>query len=287
MKTLLLTILLACISWHTSAQKMYLKPSIGIVENPENDSILAAAGYSCMVVSISRYISPRTVSEEAFRKNVALFQQLKTPVYAVNIFIPGELKLVGPKVDEKAVLAYVDSIMYRLSQTGTRLIIWGSGGARRVPEGFDRKVARRQMIAIGKKIAKIGARYNIVVALENLNSSETNFINTVEEALYIVKKVNHPNLRLDADIYHMLKENEPPDILAKTGKYLIHVEIAEKEQRTPPGVMGTNFRPFLSALHKIGYHQKIGIEGRWKNLSEMAAPCLQYLQGQIDEVYER
>lgn len=287
MRTKLLLAFFACLAWSTYAQKTTLKPTIGIVENPENDSILAAAGYSCMVVSISRYISPRTVSEEAFRKNVALFQQLKTPVYAVNIFIPGELKLVGPKVDEKAVLAYVDSIMYRLSQTGTRLIIWGSGGARRVPEGFDRKVARRQMIAIGKKIAKIGARYNIVVALENLNSSETNFINTVEEALYIVKKVNHPNLRLDADIYHMLKENEPPDILAKTGKYLIHVEIAEKEQRTPPGVTGTDFRPFLRALHKLGYHNKIGIEGRWKNLSEMAAPCFQYLQNQIDEVYER
>ena len=148
MRTKLLLAFFACLAWSTYAQKTTLKPTIGIVENPENDSILAAAGYSCMVVSISRYISPRTVSEEAFRKNVALFQQLKTPVYAVNIFIPGELKLVGPKVDEKAVLAYVDSIMYRLSQTGTRLIIWGSGGARRVPEGFDRKIARRQMIAI-------------------------------------------------------------------------------------------------------------------------------------------
>ncbi len=287
MKNLFLTIVIACISWQTEAQQTLLKPTIGIVENPENDSILAAAGYSCMVVSISRFISPRNVSEEVFRKNVALFQQLKTPVYAANIFIPGELKLVGPKVDEQAVLAYVDSIMYRLSQTDIRLIIWGSGGARRVPEGFDRKIARRQMITIGKKIAKVGARYNIVVALENLNSSETNFINTVEEALYIVKKVNHPNLRLDADIYHMLKENEPPDILAKTGKYLVHVEIAEKEQRTPPGVTGTDFRPFLRALHKIGYHNKIGIEGRWRNLFEVAGPCLQYLQGQIDEVYGR
>jgi len=287
MKNLFLMVLFACISGQTQAQKVQIKPSIGIVESPENDSILAAAGYSFMVVSISRYISPRTVSEAAFQKNVALFQQLKTPVYAVNIFIPGELKLVGPKVNEKAVMAYVDSVMFRLSQTGTRLIIWGSGGARRVPDGFDRKIARRQMIAIGKKIAAAGARYNIVVALENLNSSETNFINTVEEALYIVKKVNHPNLRLDADIYHMLKENEAPDILTKTKKYLVHVEIAEKEQRTPPGVTGADFRPYLRALHQIGYHQKIGIEGSWKNLSGMAAPCLQYLQGQIDEVWKR
>jgi sugar phosphate isomerase/epimerase len=176
--------------------------------------------------------------------------------------------------------------MFRLSQTNIRMIIWGSGGARRVPEGFDKKIATRQMIDIGKKIAIVAAKYQVVIALENLNSTECNFINTVEEALYIVKKVNHPNLRLNADIYHMLKEGESPAILKKTKKYLAHVEIAEKEQRTAPGVTGADFRPYLRALRKTGYHQKIGIEGRWKNVSDIAVPALQYLQQQIDEVWK-
>ncbi|MCC6280736.1 MAG: sugar phosphate isomerase/epimerase [Saprospiraceae bacterium] len=287
MRFFLLFILFCGVSRQTEAQKSGLKPAICIVENPENDSILAAAGYSCIVVSIGRFISPRSVSDAAFQQNVALFQRLKTPVYAVNLFIPGDLKLVGPNVDEKAVLSYVDSIMFRLSQTNIRMIIWGSGGARRIPDGFDRKIATRQMIAISKKIADVAARNHIVLALENLNSTETNFINTVEEALYIVKKVNHPNLRLNADIYHMLKEGESPAILKKTRKYLVHVEIAEKEQRTAPGVTGTDFRPYLQALRSIGYHQKIGVEGRWKNISDIAVPALQYLQNQIDEVWGR
>ncbi len=285
MKNLFLLSLFTCVVWNAGAQKSSLKPSVGIVENVESDSVLAAAGYSCLVVSISKYISPRSVSEEAFQKNVAFFRQMKLPVYAVNLFIPGDLKLVGPKVDEKAILAYVDSILYRLSQTDIRMIVWGSGGARRIPDGFDKEIATRQMIDIGKKIAAVAARYQIVIALENLNSTETNFINTVEEALYIVKKVHHPNLRLDADIYHMLKEGESPDILKKTKRYLAHVEIAEKEQRTAPGVTGADFRPYLRALHKIGYHQKIGVEGRWKNVSDIAVPALQYLQHQIDEVW--
>ncbi|MBP6828369.1 MAG: sugar phosphate isomerase/epimerase [Saprospiraceae bacterium] len=261
------------------------KPAIGISENLEHDSLLAAAGYTCIIESIGRRISPRAVSDEVFQKNVATFKNLKTPVYAFNLFIPAELKLVGPDVDEKAVLEYVETVMRRLSQTDTRMIVWGSGGARRIPEAFDRKTAEHQFVAVAKKIARIAGKYGIVIALENLNSGETNFINTVKEALHIVKKVNHPNLRLNADIYHMLKEGEAPGIIAQTRKYLVHVEIAEKDNRTAPGVAGDDFRPYLRELKKVGYHNKIVIEGRWENLAAVAAPALQYLKIQIDEVY--
>lgn len=263
------------------------KPAIGICAGLENDDLLATAGYSCIIESIGRRVSPRAVPDEVFQKNAAIFKTLKTPVYAFNLFIPSELKLVGPNVDEKSVLEYAETVMSRLSRTNTRMIVWGSGGARRIPEGFDRKMAENQFIAIAKKIAGIAAKHNIVIALENLNSGETNFINTVKEALHIVKKVNHPNLRLNADIYHMLKESEAPAILAQTRKYLVHVEIAEKQNRTAPGVAGDDFRPYLRELKKAGYHQKIVIEGRWENLAEIAVPALQYLQNQVDEVYDR
>ena len=285
MKYLLFISLFATLSWTTTAQKTLLKPTIGISESFDNDSIVTAAGYSCIIESIGRRISPRVVNEQEFLKNATVFKNLKTPVHAVNLFIPGDLKLVGPAVDEKAILEYVETVMKRLTQTNTRMIVWGSGGARRVPEGFDKKVATQQFINIAKKVAAVAQKYQIVIALENLNSTETNFINTVKEALYIVKKVNHPNLRLNVDIYHMLKEGEAPAIIAKTKKYLVHVEIAEKDSRTAPGVAGTDFRPYLRELQKVRYHNKIVIEGNWKNLAEIAAPSFQYLQSQIDEVY--
>lgn len=285
MKYLILTCVFANLSWHAYSQQTPPKPTIGMATSLENDSLVTAAGYNCIIESIGRRISPRTVSDEAFQKSIPLFKNLKAPVYAFNLFIPADLKLVGPNVDEKAVLEYVEAIMLRISQTDTRMIVWGSGGARQIPEGFDRKKAENQFVAIAKKIAGIAAKYNIVIAVENLNSGETNFINTVKEALHIVKKVNHPNLRLNADIYHMLKEGEAPAIIAKTGKYLVHVEIAEKENRTAPGVAGADFRPYLRELKKAGYHNKIVIECRWDSLAKQAAPALQYLQNQVDEVY--
>lgn len=287
MKYLFIVTCLWCIAGQITAQKTSLKPTIGISESLENDSILTAAGYSGIIESIDRRISPGKVSDSLFQRNLVLFKNLHTPIYAFNLFIPGDLKLVGPEVNENAVLQYVESVFQRISRTDTRMIVWGSGGARRIPDGFDRKTAERQFVAIAKKIATLAGKYHILLALENLNSTETNFITTVQEALSIVKQVHHPNLRLNADIYHMLKEGEAPAILSKTKKYLVHVEIAEKEDRTAPGVAGTDFRPYLRELKKLGYHRKIVIEGRWKNVSDIAVPALQYLQNQIDEVYSQ
>ncbi len=277
--------LFAALPCQAQAPKKHLQPGIGIAVSLQNDSLVSAVGYTCIIESLGRWVSPRAVSEEVFQTNIAIFKGLKTPIYAFNLFIPGDLKLVGPTVDEQAVLEYVDTVLRRVSRTNTRMIVWGSGGARRVPDGFDKKTATRQFIAIATKIAVVAQKYNVVLALENLNSGETNFINTVQEALYVVKKVNHPNLRLNADIYHMLKEREPPAVILKARKYLVHVEIAEKDNRTAPGVGGTDFRPYLRMLKKAGYHQKIVIEGSWKNFADIASLSLNYLQKQVDEVY--
>lgn len=68
---------------------------------------------------------------------------------------------------------------------------------------------------------------------------------------------------LCADIYHMLKEAEGVDIIEKAGGYLVHCDIAEKENRNPPGELGQDFRPYLIALKKIKYAGKIIIESMW------------------------
>jgi sugar phosphate isomerase/epimerase len=262
-----------------------LSPAIGIVQNIENDSLLQRYGYSYLVESVGKLISPRTVTDDQFQSNVLKIKNLRVPMYAFNIFIPGELKTVGPDVNEAAVLTYVDKVFQRCQATGVSRIIWGSGGSRRVPDGFDRTKAKEQFVSIAKKIAEKASHYNITLALENLNSTETNFITTVEEALDIVKKVDHKNLRLCVDVYHMLKEGEPPSSILKTKGYVIYCEVAEKEGRTPPGVQGDDFRPYFTALKQVGYNDKIMIECRWENVAAQGETAFQKLRSQIQDVY--
>jgi sugar phosphate isomerase/epimerase len=261
------------------------KPEIGIAQGLEHDSLLYNSGYLYIVESINKLISPRNVSEEQFTQNLATLRKLKTKVYAVNLFIPGDLKLVGPEVNEQAILSYAAQVLLRCKLAEIKMVVWGSGGARRVPDGFDREKAKEQFASIAQTIAVIAKKHNVMLALENLNSTETNFITTAADALAMVKRVNQPNFRLCVDIYHMLKENETPEVIEAAGKYVVHCDIAEKENRTPPGVTGEDFRPYLKALKKIKYNGKIVIEGRWENVATQASPAYQYLQQQIDEVY--
>lgn len=285
MKQLYLICLLTVALIPVKAQKNSKIPVIGVVQSIENDSLLQQHGYRYLVESVGNLISPKSVSEEQFQINLKKIKSMRIPMYAFNIFIPGELKVVGPDVNEQAVLQYVEKVFERCQKAGVNRIIWGSGGSRRVPDGFDPAKAKEQFISIARKIATAAGRYNITLALENLNSTETNFINTVEEALDVVKKVNHKNLRLCVDVYHMLKDSEGPSSIEKTKGYVVYCEVAEKEGRTPPGVQGDDFRPYFTALKKVGYTGVIMIECRWENVARQGATAYQNLQQQILDIY--
>jgi sugar phosphate isomerase/epimerase len=194
------------------------------------------------------------------------------------------LKLVGPIVDEVAILAYCEKVFQRCKLANVHLIIWGSGGARRIPDGFDLDIAHTQFVSIARKVATLAANYQITLALENLNSKETNFINLVEAAIRMVMTVNHPNFKLCVEIYHMLCEGEGPSVLKFAEPYLVHCDIAEGNNRGAPAT--EDFTPYLKALKKIKYKEKIIIECRWENLEMQAQPALRFLQKQINTVYK-
>lgn len=260
-------------------------PEIGVVQSLEHDSLLHAQGYSYLVESTAKLLSPQHVSEQQFSQKLDRIKNAALPVFACNLFIPGNLKVVGPEVNENAVLDYVKIVFQRAEAAGLKMIIWGSGGSRGVPDGFDHAKAKTQFVSIAKKAADEARKHNIMLALENLNSTEVNFINSLAEGYEIAKAVDHPNFGLCVDIYHMLKEDESPEIIEKAKPYLIYCEVAEEEERTAPGIHGENFKPYFKALKQTGYKGKIGIECRWSNVALQGVPAYQYLKKQLEEVY--
>ena len=287
MKYFFLFLFLGLASTFSSAQKKQGFPIIGIAENIERDSLIQTFGYQCLIESTSKLLSPRNVSDIQFQAILKKIKTSRVPLLACNLFIPGDLKVVGPAVDEKAVLAYVETVFKRAKEAGLKMIVWGSGGSRGVPEGFDRIKAKAQFIDMARKVAGVAAQYNIVLALENLNSTECNFITTAAEAIEVVKAVNHPSFRLCIDMYHMLKEGESPQSIAAAKGYIIHCEVAEKEGRTPPGVHGDDFKLYFIELKKIGYYGQIVIECKFVNVESQGAAAYLALKKQIEEIYNQ
>jgi len=73
--------------------------------------------------------------------------------------------------------------------------------------------------------------------------------------------VNHRHIRVLADLYHMRVMGDSPAQLAKAMRWVGVVEMAEREQRTLPGVAGDDFRPYLSVLARGHYRGLADIEG--------------------------
>lgn len=259
-------------------------PVLGIAASMDNDSLAGAAGFSCLEETVKRMLAP-SVSEATFTANIQRINKARCRVQTCNVFIPGYLKLTGPAVNEAWVLGYVDTVMQRAEKAGIRLIVLGSGEARKIPEGFNRDTAKGQFIRLARKMADIAAKHNCLIAMENLNATETNFVNTIAEGCQVVTAIGHPHFRLTADIYHMLRENEPADNLLKAKGILVHCHIAEREKRSAPGVEQQDFRPYLAALRSIGYNGRIMMECRWTDPAKEYAPAVAYLEGQLNEVY--
>ncbi|MHA4895795.1 sugar phosphate isomerase/epimerase family protein [Pedobacter sp. PWIIR3] len=260
-------------------------PQLGIAASLENDAVLYQSGFRLIGVSVGNLLSPR-LSHQQFLQKAASVKSAKCKVYMCNSFFPGELKIAGDQVNEQKVLNYADTVFSRAAKAGIPAIVLGSGSSRRLPEGYDVKKATNDFILLAKKLAVLANKRNIKIFLEALNSTETNFINTLKDAAYIVKTVNHPNFRLNADIYHMLKENESPQSIIDAGGVIEYCEIAEKAERTYPGFKGDDFVPYLKALKKIKYKGYIFIEGRWKDLKVEAPLAKAYMKKQLELAYQ-
>jgi sugar phosphate isomerase/epimerase len=274
---IVLSLLLMSFSLEFSlAQKIQL----GMATALENDSLLYTSGFRLVGTTVENLISP-SIPDSVFQRKVIEVNKLKCRVVMCNVLFPGRIKIAGPDVDEGTVLEYLEKVLQRAKTAGVPNLILGSGGARRLPDGYDPSKAKEDFIPLARKMAVLAAKYDVRIILENLNSTETNFLTTLRDAADVVRRVDHQNLRLNSDIYHMMKENESPDEIVKAGKLIVYCEIAEKEGRTLPGISKEDLTPYLKALNQIRFSGPIIIEGRSQNLAHDVPQAFAYLTMQL------
>jgi len=221
--------------------------------------------------------------DSAFEARLAAAKAAPAPVEAANCFIPTELKTTGPQVDPAAVDAYVTTAMRRAKRVGISTIVFGSGGSRKVPEGFSIADAQEQIVAHLKRWGPIAGRFGVTIAIEPLNKAECNIINSVDEGAELARRADHPNIRLLADTYHMARDGQGPEQIRRAQGLMAHVHCAEGDGRGPLGTKGEDQRPYFKALKDIGYKGRVSIEARWEDFASQLPPAVVELQRQIQE----
>ncbi|MCK5564323.1 MAG: sugar phosphate isomerase/epimerase [Planctomycetes bacterium] len=254
-------------------------PLWGICRSVSNADKMKAAGYSYVEESVKRFLIPQEPDEKFGSKQKAA-EKASLQVYSYNGFLPGSLKSTGPKTDHEEILKYAETAFVRAEKLGSKIIVFGSGGSRKLPKDFSYEKGTEQFTALLKKMGPIAAKYGITVVIEPLNSKECNFINSVKEGTDIARAVKHPNIAVLADIYHMAKEDEGPESIRYAGKLLKHCHIAEREGRKMPGTNNYDFTPYFKALKDINYQGRMSLEGRWDNFDKQLVPVIAYLNDQ-------
>lgn len=253
---------------------------LGFCHNETVAAIAKQAGADYLEQNVQDLLRP-SEPDSVVADRLGAARAAPLPSLAANCFLPARLKCVGPDVDTAAILHYADTAFRRAAQAGIRLVVFGSGGARAVPAGFSADQAFAQFVEINSRMAPLAARWGVTLVIEPLNRGECNFINSLAEGAAVVEAVNHAAVRLLADIYHMLRDDEPPDAIRQFGHLLRHAHIAEKANRTAPGVAGDDFRPYLRALRDAGYDQTLSLECRWDNFAAEAPGAIRALRRQL------
>ncbi len=202
---------------------------------------------------------------------------------AFNCFLPGDLRVTGPEIDKYRQERYVRNAFARIEEIGGEVVVFGSGGARKVPDGFDMAEAREQIVEFATMAGQVAGQHGITLVFEPLNKGETNVINSVAEGMEFVKAVDHPFVKVLADLYHVMEENEPLSHIRDAGEDLMHCHTADTG-RLYPGSGSYPTKEFMTILKEIGYQGRLSVEAIMKDFDNEAPKALEFLRGVDKEV---
>ena len=233
--------------------------------------ILADAGADYLDWSVGAIMA----SEAEFEKLRALTQITPIRPEAFMAFLPPHHRITGPNVDLGSALEYATLAMQRGRALGGEIIVLGSAGARKVPEGFDFEVAKAQFIEFGRELGPRAQETGITIAIEPLNRTEDNFICSVAQGAEFTRAIDHPNVQLLADYHHMHEENEPLSNIADAAPLLRHTHLADTGRKAPGFVQPeADIVGFFRALRHANYNARCSFEGKTDDLARQAKPIL-------------
>ena len=239
---------------------------------------LPGAGADYAEVSFSS-LQDKTLEEAKAR--ASQLKEAGVTVEAMNVFFPGSLRLTGPEVDFTQVDRYLEENLPKAAAFGTKVVVFGSGGSRRVPDGFPMEEAFSQLVTLCRDhIAPAVAAYGITCCVEPLNRRECNILNTSVEGFRLVEAVGHPNFQLLVDLYHFdLEQEELSSISGYEGKLgHTHIASAKNERLIPLPGDGETYLAFFQALKDIGYQGRMSLEGSMPGGISQIAASLAYLR---------
>lgn len=255
----------------------------GVYTPVENSTAAKAAGWDFVEENVQTFLEGVVPDPQWRGAERAAAAVLTVP--AANRLVPADLKLTGPDADLDRLREYITRVLERAGRVGTTTLVFGSGGARTYPPGFDRDRAKQQIVAFLRMALPIAQRNGVVLVAEPLNRGECNIMNSVAESMEYVRELDHPNFQCLVDSFHLWLEDEPLANLRAAMPWMRHVHVSDIKDRLPPGTSGggEDYRSFFAVLREGGYDGMITVEADSFDLPRDGRRVLDFLNDQWRE----
>jgi D-psicose/D-tagatose/L-ribulose 3-epimerase len=140
------------------------------------------------------------------------------------------------------------------------ILVLGSAKQRSAVDGAAPSDATRRLIDGLSALAPHAMERGVIILMEPLAPHLCNVVNTLEEAMRVVRNVNSPAVGTMLDTHNTAAETKPLDLLI--GEYLPHIRHVHLNEMdgTRPGAANFNFKSGLDALDRGGYHNWLSVE---------------------------
>ena len=209
-------------------------------------------------------------------KDLPALAAVGTPITSMTGYIRGEL--IDPSGANELLRTAEESARAAEIIDCPRLNVHGTGlDAQGLPVrpgeasgGADWLAAARTL----ERLARLGERVGRVFTLENLNLAVdhpgTPFARA-HDTLALVRAIDHPNLRLNLDLYHaQIGEGNLIELCEEALPWVGEIQVADVPGRMEPGTGEVNYPAVASALARFGYRGTVGLEAFASGDAEVA-----------------
>ena len=145
----------------------------------------------------------------------------------------------GTAAEQKTAMAYLRALIDQAVALGCPSIIGPMysvvGKADAVPPPQQKK-EWALVVKNLRALARHAEARGVTLCVEPLNRFETDFLNTVDQGLKLLRDVGSPALKLHLDTFHMnIEEKDQAVAIRKAGRHLGHLHACGSDRGTPGG----------------------------------------------------
>lgn len=267
------------------------KLSILFGDAPTMEPQKIAPGFEMAEIPAGILVSPMLTDEEWASRKIEILSWNLPPIKVASHWLDKPCSTPNP--DWELLEFWTRRVLRRLGELEVKTAgVYGLFFPK--VKGYSQTRQMDQAIRYANLIGDVAKQYNILIALEPMADLNTLWP-TYKEGLAFAKRVDHPNVKVMADLNYFLKLNQPFEDIKEDPGFCLHCHIAgEAPGGAQPNVgnLRETHKALFRVLRDIGYDKSVSAACPWRNtgigefdLTKETAKTLAYMRQLREEVY--